>query len=324
MTRILHKRELSGPPAAPLLRARPNPSDSQDSSESQIDSQPEAEDAPMKRLRRRDPALDLVGEQMMKKHKGRFEGKTAEEKLMAMERSSDFKLVKRSSSQDSDPWANEDLSPSDVKTMTTEEAEQFYRPIKRNSAMPSQTGLQNQIMRPSMRGVFQGGYSSPNTPNMPPKSSSFNVTARYKIDPEHTIVKPTSSKSSRYRTTSPEREPGRDRPSRMYLHKRAGTAQSHAEKLPGIKAHYPTYPTSRFTAQQDAWNPLLAAITPRSSSVSPEREFPIIRVEDINIARVIRHGAARISSENQIRKPSTRGVFQGPSPPNMRCSGFKK
>ncbi|KAJ5656668.1 hypothetical protein N7507_008618 [Penicillium longicatenatum] len=71
-----------------------------------------------------------------------------------------------------------------------------------------------------LREKYDSGYSSPNTPELPPKGSP-KVTARYKIE-DPIIIEP--SKPSRYRTLSPERE--RERPPRMAPPKRASTFQS--------------------------------------------------------------------------------------------------
>ncbi|CAI7573503.1 unnamed protein product [Penicillium glandicola] len=72
-----------------------------------------------------------------------------------------------------------------------------------------------------MRDRNDSGYSSPNTPEMPPKSSS---STRYKIvqEPDHVVVEP---KSSKYRSA---RSPDRDRPSTRQTPKRSSTFQSYA------------------------------------------------------------------------------------------------
>ncbi|KAJ5803243.1 uncharacterized protein N7503_005693 [Penicillium pulvis] len=81
-----------------------------------------------------------------------------------------------------------------------------------------------------LREKYDSGYSSPNTPELPPKGSP-KVTARYEIK-DTTIIEP--PKTSRYRNLSPERE--RERTPRMAPPKRASTFQSFmSESSPRIE-----------------------------------------------------------------------------------------
>ena len=125
--------------------------------------------------------------------------------------------------------------------------------------------------------TYDSGYSSPNTPDLPPKTSSPKVTARYKIDPEPTIIEPISSKSSRYRTVSAERERERDRPSRMPPPKRASTVQSYAEELPRIEVRSvrPSRPHGEpeFTSIRDENTKFARVIRPSDASISPGRTY---------------------------------------------------
>ncbi|KAJ6102239.1 hypothetical protein N7486_004666 [Penicillium sp. IBT 16267x] len=119
-----------------------------------------------------------------------------------------------------------------------------------------------------LREKYDSGYSSPNTPELPSKGSP-KVTARYEIkDP--IIIEP--SKTSRYRTLSPERE--RERVPRMAPPKRASTFQS-------------------FTSDS---SPRIEVRSVRPSRTHGNVEYsPQIRSEDVKYTREIRPSDVNIS-----------------------------
>ncbi|KAJ5740363.1 hypothetical protein N7493_000235 [Penicillium malachiteum] len=128
---------------------------------------------------------------------------------------------------------------------------------------------------------YDSGYSSssPNT-EMPTKSATAKVQ-RYKIDAEHTIIEPPSSKSTQYRSPDLERE----RAPRMALPKRSNTTNT-----------YTTYVESE---------PRVTRVRPvRTSRTYDETEYPpSIRKEDVRYTREIRPADATPPFHSTLRSP---------------------
>lgn len=185
-------------------------------------------------------------------------------------RAYEFKPPKMATSSSS-PGHKSSIRPS-LFSSRTASASAFHRPKRESSSReePSLSKMAQETIPPrssKLRDRYDSTDSSPTTPEMPKRGSSPKVTARYTID-DPVIIKP-SSKSSKYRSISPDRE----RVPRS-MPKRANTTYTYAEPPPHIEVR----------------------------SVRPQRAHgdvkysPGIRGEDIMYTREIRPSDVNMSS----------------------------
>ncbi|KAJ5183537.1 hypothetical protein N7492_001153 [Penicillium capsulatum] len=121
-------------------------------------------------------------------------------------RSYEFKPPKMPTASSS-PGHKSSIRPS-LFSSRTASASAFQRPKRDSSSRdePSLSKMVHETIPPrssKLRDRYDSTDSSPTTPEMPKRGSSPKVTARYTID-DPVIIKP--SKSSKYRSISPERE----------------------------------------------------------------------------------------------------------------------
>lgn len=178
----------------------------------------------------------------------------------------EFKVPKMPSSSTS-PGYKSSIRPSLFGARATTSTG-FTRP-KRDSSSREEPSLEKMAResiptRPSRR--YDSGYSSPSTPEMPPRGSSPKTTSRYKIVPEPVIIEP--SKPSKYRSVSPERS--------RVPPKRASTFASFETESPRIEVRsvrpVRQYDDVEYTARPRAQDVKYAReIRPSDAHVSPGR-----------------------------------------------------
>ncbi|KAJ5654310.1 hypothetical protein N7490_001313 [Penicillium lividum] len=171
------------------------------------------------------------------------------------------------------PGPKTSLRPTFFGGVRSATASAYTRPKRDSSRSRTDDVLNKMVNEPvpqrssKLRDKYDSGYSSPNTPELAPKGSP-KVTARYKIE-EPIIVEP--SKSSRYRTLSPERE--RERAPRVAPPRRAQTFQSYSTDS----------------------SPRIEIRSVRPSRTHTVEYAPHIRSEDVKFTREIRPSDVNIS-----------------------------